>query len=134
LSRFDFSWVHWNHDALELKSQPQKGVVSKIKTIAKNEIKKGRTLSAKDVVGNLPKFMNHGYYHHIQHRLNHPSLVNKNVEYPCFYFFTRMFCYSSMFRFNGNDEINALYEGISNNNQLSDKIKYMKLRPVFEGL
>lgn len=62
------------------------------------------------------------YYNLVRKLYNSLNPLN-----PAFFFFIREFCYSSMFRFNKNNEFNVPYGGMSyNKKDLTEKINYIK--------
>lgn len=125
------------------KSQPPlfkiqliKNMVSMIKRIKKNEIKKGVELSEVEIKDNFECAVKSAYYMYFRDLYNHP--VKHNLSAPrrvAMYLFVREYCYSSMFRFNRNGEFNVPYGGISyNKKKLKGKIEYYKTQNLIDKL
>ncbi|MDE6200744.1 MAG: DNA adenine methylase [Clostridiales bacterium] len=118
------------------KIQLIKNMVSMIKRINKNEIKKGVALSVEEIKDNFECAVKSAYYMYFRELYNHP--IENNLSNPrkvAIYLFIREYCYSSMFRFNSDGEFNVPYGGISyNKKNLKCKIEYFKTKNLIDKL
>ena len=124
---FDLKWVLWKDNINILKATFLKVIPAKIISLTKNEIKHKKQLSETDLKAMLLTGFKQSFYDYMRFLLNSKSIKNNRTKYLCVYYFIRMFCYSSMFRYNNKDQFNVPYGGKSyNRNNLSSKIKLMK--------
>ena len=133
LKEFDLSFILWNEKIAIFKEQLQKVVPKKMITIYNNEKKKGASLSKEDLKDMLLTSVKQSFYDYM--RVLHNEYRNSPKNAPldlerasCVYYFIRMFCYSSMFRYNAKGGFNVPYGGKSyNNNNFDEKIRLMKM-------
>ena len=118
----------WKFNETLFKKELCTRFASKIITIRRNEIKKGKELCDVDIAKNLLTGFKESFYYYLRELLNHPKKNNVDLEsYSVVYYFIRMNCYSSMFRYNKDGEFNVPYGGMSyNSNSFENKIKYIQ--------
>lgn len=104
-----------------------KSFQNKIIRMVDIEKEKGN-LSKEDFLSNIECAFKSAFYMHFRYLYNHSKKFNLSKSfYIAIYYFIREFCYSSMFRYNGNGEFNVPYGGISYNRKyLTKKIEYLK--------
>lgn len=94
---------------------------NKFARMKKLEETKGR-LSEKDLFHNLEVCLKNSFYMYMRWRYNHKKESRaSDGEQTALYFFIREYCYSSMFRYNSNQEFNVPYGGISYNRKTMEK-------------
>ena len=124
----------WLTDEVVLRGLLDRRLTDKMKTMLRNERRRGVDLSDDDVAENLFTGLKDGFYMYMRWLFNHQDLISP-AHRACVYYFIRMFCYSSMFRFNQSGEFNVPYGGMSyNRNHLTKKIAQMQSGPVQERL
>lgn len=112
-----------------------KSFKNKIIRMAKLENEKGN-LSENDVLLNIEAAFKSAFYMHFRYLYNNAAKLNLSQSFnTAIYFYIREFCYSSMFRYNTNDEFNVPYGGISYNKKyLTKKIEYFKSNELHNHL
>lgn len=105
----------------------KKSIFSKFKNIKRKEIKDG-DLPEDDYASNFESGIRASIYTYYRHLYNNVNLYNIDRElHIALFFYLREFCYSSMFRYNNNDEFNVPYGGLSyNNKNFISKIEYTR--------
>jgi DNA adenine methylase len=99
-------------------------VVSKIKRIKVVEQRAAQPLNKEDCQANIESALKAGYYTFVRDVFNH-TLVGP-LRTACFYFL-RDYCFSSMFRYNGEGHFNVPYGGVSYNRRSPlARVKYWK--------
>ncbi|MCI8514278.1 MAG: DNA adenine methylase [Lachnospiraceae bacterium] len=94
---------------------------NKFARMKKLEETKG-ALSEKDLFCNLEVCLKNSFYMYMRRRCNHKKENPiSDGEQTALYFFIREYCYSSMFRYNSNQEFNVPYGGISYNRKTLEK-------------
>lgn len=115
------------HERIDFKKDFEKNIENKIQRIIKHEQAKG-VLNDIDLQNNLKTALKSAIYIHIRTIYNlyrKEGKINSPFFVACF-FFIRNYCYSSMFRYNSNNEFNVPYGGASyNENYLYKKIEYL---------
>ncbi len=113
-----------------------KSISNKIIRMKSNEIKKEIELDEKSLKDNFESAIKAAYYMHFRELYNSPLIHKVNaIKRTAIFFFIREYCYSSMFRFNRNNEFNVPYGGISyNKKSLTGKINYFKSKILLEKL
>lgn len=115
--------------AIKFETFLVKCLSSKFKLIRKNEIKKNEKLDNQRLKDNIEAGIKASYYTYLRDVYNKPVEYN-NLSKPrkvAIYLFIREYCFSSMFRFNGNGEFNVPYGGLSYNKKtLQQKKVYYK--------
>ena len=129
-SRVDWLSDHWRINQSIFLAELKRRLSSKMKTMVRNETRKGLELNAHDVRANLLTGVKDGFYMYVRWLFNHPEHCTP-VQQACVYYFIRMFCYSSMFRFNQSGAFNVPYGGMSyNRNHLTKKLEQMQSQAV----
>lgn len=114
-------------EEINFKKIFHKVVKDKIKRILKHEAGKG-LLSEVDLKENFKSALKSAIYTYIRSIYNYHRIKGQleNPLYIACFYFIRNYCYSSMFRFNSNNEFNVPYGGLSyNENYLGKKIDYI---------
>lgn len=115
------------HEKINFRDNFEKVVKGKIQRICAHEKSKGE-LSDLDLQDNLKTALKSAIYTHIRNLYNLYRSAG-DIHNPFFiacFFFIRNYCYSSMFRYNSNNEFNVPYGGISyNENYMERKIEYI---------
>ena len=110
-----------------LEREIYKSLKNKFKRTKKLE-KEKFNLPSGDILNIFLSAIKSGYYTFVRALYNAPSDFNVcKSEYNAIFLFIRMYCYSSMFRYNAKGEFNVPYGGIGyNKNMLRKKIAYYK--------
>lgn len=121
----------------ELIKEIKKSIISKLKTIKSNEIKKGN-LPEEDYYKNFEAGFKAGVYTFFRSIYNERENFNiSNELHIALFFYLREFCYSSMFRYNKSGKFNVPYGGASyNSKSFITKINYCwsdELQQVLEN-
>lgn len=113
------------------KNELRKSIFSKFNNIKRNEKKKG-DLPYEDYAKNFEAGIKAGVYTYNRYLYNNRVKFNISKElHIALFFYLREFCYSSMFRYNKNNEFNVPYGGASyNNKNFNNKIEYLKSRDL----
>lgn len=112
-----------------------KSFKNKIIRMSKIEKEKG-DLTNEDLLLNIECAFKSAFYMHFRYLYNNATKFKLSKPfYTAIYYYIREFCYSSMFRYNGNGDFNVPYGGISYNGKyLSKKIEYLSETDVVEQL
>ena len=118
----------WKFNKTLFQTELSTRCASRIITMRRNETKKAQLLCDEDISKNLLTGFKESWYYYLRELLNNPQENNVDSEsYSVAYYFIRMNCYSSMFRYNKDGKFNVPYGGMSyNSNSFENKLKYIQ--------
>lgn len=118
----------WNFDQNLFQAELVNRIAKKMITMLRNERKRSQTLSEQDIKSNLLTGFKEAWYYYLRKLLNNQLDYSVDTQsYSAIYYFIRMYCYSSMFRYNKQNQFNVPYGGMSyNSNSLKSKIKQIQ--------
>lgn len=122
-------------DIQHLKKEFTKNLIRKMQRITKLELK-GEKIQEKDIVKIIETGFKSAFYTHFRYLYNQRNRMNLDVHFTnAIFYFIREYCYSSMFRYNDNNEFNVPYGGMSYNKKtLATKLEIIKSTSLIKKL
>lgn len=110
--------------------------VSKMKRVNELEVENNQRFDAAGIYNNIECAFKASLYMYYRYLSNSADKLNLSIQHrTALYFFLRLTCYSSMFRYNKNGDFNVPYGGISyNSKSFQPKIDYYKLPDLVDRL
>lgn len=126
----------WNFDKELFQQELIVRASKKMITIRRNELKHAQELSENDTKENLLTGFKEAWYYYLRKLFNsHHDFQVDPASYSAIYYFIRMYCYSSMFRYNKSNEFNVPYGGMSyNSNSFETKLQSIQSQKMLARL